>query len=216
MQVFVINLEHRKDKLNFMLSNIPKTIDINSINIFNAINGYDIKIPDWYNLINSEHLHGSYGCYMSHLSIIKQITEPTLIFEDDVIFDNSFDEKYTNLLTVLPTIEYDLFYLGGIDARKSLLYNRNHSIRKCSRTHRTHAYIVSGEKSAKKIANYLEDPKIWHKFLLKKYYHIDHLYGQLQYKNMIQCYRIYPFICGQNECEISDVSPEIGPLPVRW
>jgi len=151
MQVFVINLEHRKDKLNFMLSNIPKTIDINSINIFNAINGYDIKIPDWYNLINSEHLHGSYGCYMSHLSIIKQITEPTLIFEDDVIFDNSFDEKYTNLLTVLPTIEYDLFYLGGIDARKSLLYNRNHSIRKCSRTHRTHAYIVSGEKSAKKV-----------------------------------------------------------------
>lgn len=58
---------------------------------------------------------GSLGCALSHYFIYKECSQskkPFLIFEDDIIIDNSFDNKLTNVLKDLNNHLFDILYLG--------------------------------------------------------------------------------------------------------
>ena len=216
MEIFVINLKHRKDKLEKFLANLPSILSNEKINIFEAIDGSKYNIPKWFDVTNSkEGISGNYGCYLSHLEIIKNIHSSTLIFEDDALFSEDFNEKYKQSVEYIHNLNYDLFYLGGYNNKQPTIIDKRNSIYRCSCTHRTHAYIVSDKDTAKNIELLLTDTKLWHKFLLKQRYHIDHFYGKLQQHEIIKCYCIQPYICGQDEYYTSDVTPK-GYLPIRW
>lgn len=216
MEIFVINLKHRKDKLEKFLANLPSILSNEKINIFEAIDGSKYNIPKWFDVTNAkEKISGNYGCYLSHLEIIKNIHRPTLIFEDDAIFSEDFSEKYKQSIEYIQNLNYDLFYLGGYNNKKPAVIDKKNKIYRCFSTYRTHAYIVSGKNTAKNIELLLTDTKAWHLYLLKHIYHIDHFYGQLQQREIIKCYCIQPYICGQDEYYTSDVTPK-GYLPIRW
>ena len=109
MEIFVINLKHRKDKLEKFLANLPSILSNEKIKIFEAIDGSKYPIPKWFDVTNSkERISGNYGCYLSHLEIIRNIHSPTLIFEDDAIFSDGFENALRSLLYDLSDLEYDM------------------------------------------------------------------------------------------------------------
>lgn len=216
MEIFVINLKRRPDKLEKFLANLPQVFSGEKINVFEAIDGSKYDIPKWFDVTGSkEKIAGNYGCYLSHLEIIRNIKSTTLIFEDDAIFSENFDDKYKQSIEYMNNISYDLFYLGGYNNKKPLPVDKKNNIYRCVNTSRTHAYIISGSHTAKNIELLLTNPKVWHRYLLKQKYHIDNLYGKLQEHEIIKCYCIQPYICGQDEYYTSDVTPK-GYLPIRW
>lgn len=213
MKIYVINLKHRSEKLKIFFENLPDCIDRKNIDVFEAIDGNQYSIPKWFGSIQ-RCTHGRYGCYMSHLKILENITETTLIFEDDVIFKDNFCEKFIKAQNYCNSIDYDIFYLGGGNMMKPTKIHDD--LYRCVRTQRTHAYIIKDKSAANKIIKYISDPNIWKKYLHTFNYHIDQLYGKLQLDQKINAYTIMPFICGQSETSSSDVSPQVGPLKERW
>lgn len=217
MKIYVINLKKRPEKLQKFFDRLPKCFNRTDIRIFEGIDGNSVNIPEWFKTYNAPCLPGRYGCYQSHLSILKTIIEPTLIFEDDVIFSDTFTQQYNMIQQYFSLVKnYDIFYLGGKHKKEPLKYRDYPNVYRCIQTHRTHAYMVSGISSAQKIIQYLEDPIFWKQTVTNINYHVDHIYGKLQLLNYIKAYCILPSICGQESCDISDVAPQYGKLKERW
>lgn len=111
-KVYIINLAWEKNKKNKMLSLIEEyklSTVFKKIEFYEAVDGYSIEIDPTYNFSK-----GSYGCTMSHLNCMKDAIangyENILIFEDDIIMDNNFNERWNNIK--FPE-EWDILYLGG-------------------------------------------------------------------------------------------------------
>ena len=111
MQTFVINLQERCDRLEHIIKQMEKE------NIYwtwiegvdkNLINRKDYDI-DCYRSISK----GSIGCYLSHYKCYEKATEDLLlVFEDDVILEESFNELLKEAIDKVPK-DFDVLFLGG-------------------------------------------------------------------------------------------------------
>lgn len=135
---YVINLNRRTDRWNNITKIINDTCLKNHNFIrFNAIDGNNFN-EDLINHNLNEHQilnklkenkinvsSGIIGCFLSHISALKKISEDDSlnpndyvgIYEDDFLFSgsiNSFNESYETLSnTNLNELEVDLIYIGG-------------------------------------------------------------------------------------------------------
>lgn len=197
LDIYLINLRHNTDRLNYFLDNIP--ICFSNVKIFDAINGNDCKIPEWFRIKNN--LKGRYGCYQSHLKILKKIDKTTLILEDDCLFSPHFCRKYSEILDILPNLDYDMMYLGGHHRIKPCGIS---NIKKCTSTILTHSYIIKNKNSADKIINLITNQFTWEHYLNNTNYEIDLLYSKLQADNLINSYCVDPWIVYQNQKFVSN------------
>ena len=125
---------------------------------FYGINGKELIVPKicpytntMVGLNNAE-----YGCYLSHIEIIKDSMlrdlDYVLIFEDDVMLCDDFKKRLDYLVNC--NIDFDMFYFGGSFNHHTI----NHKETKDKYIHKylgaagLHAYIVS-----KKIYKYILD-----------------------------------------------------------
>ena len=193
MDTYVINLRKDEARINCLFSNIPNCFT-NNIHIFEAINGFQSDIPNWFRI--DYDLKGRYGCYQSHLEILNRIDGPTLILEDDCLFDQNFCDKYQKIIEKIQNINYDIFYLGGKHLEKPIGIT---SVKRCKKTILTHAYIVKNKASAQKIIKLITNKYTWKYYLVGYSYEIDLLYSRLQSENLINAYCIDPWLVYQNK-----------------
>lgn len=190
-RVCVISLKSRPDRLKYFFDNLPDPWILGDIEIFDAIDGYGEKIPnDW------KSGRGAWGCYQSHLAIIKKAIDDhidnLLIFEDDAIFCDDFNNKVLLFLNNLPP-DWEMFYLGGQHLKMPKQLILNNVVGVGTNINRTHAYGLSAS-GMYKIYNWLVDNKQW-----KRGHHIDHHYGVLQETGGIAPYCPLIWMVGQNE-----------------
>ena len=121
---FVINLSHRKDRYNEFQDRAKIHFDPNLIERFDAIWGKNIKQETLSeDFLRKSKNPGELGCFLSHQTIWKQISEDSsiddydliLVFEDDVFFTNNFSTKFIDAIESFKKIDhpYKFIYLGG-------------------------------------------------------------------------------------------------------
>jgi GR25 family glycosyltransferase involved in LPS biosynthesis len=195
----VISLSNRKDRLDRFLQQAPQEIK-EQINIFCAIDGNAYNLPKYWT-----QGHGAFGCYQSHMKIIKEHIDKNnnkdlCIFEDDAIFCGYFFKKMQYYFSNLPS-DWEQFFLGGQYHRSqpikfSKLFYTDASVL------RTHAYIIKKEACN----------KIYHLLLnyfnsVEDHNHIDHVYAKLHKDKVIKAYCPDKWLCGQIR-GYSDISKE--------
>lgn len=106
-KVYCINLEHREDRKNHILSECAK-YDLGELSFFKAINGNNISNP--YRISN-----GCVGLILSNIEIIKEAKnnnyKSILILEDDCHFTNEV-LNINSYFDALPD-DWDMLYVGG-------------------------------------------------------------------------------------------------------
>jgi len=141
---FYINLDERQDR-KLLFEKRASKLDFN-IERFNAI-----KVPnnfiDKSSLKNEERRKQKLGCSLSHFEIIRQAKENklknVLIFEDDCVFVDNFNDKLLKCVNELKNKDWDLFYLGGepnalCDKAGEYIYKMNNG-----GAYSTHAYAIN-------------------------------------------------------------------------
>ena len=180
MKAFVINLERRKDRLQYINENykndkydleIVKAYDgkyeaNNNSELINLKNDFLFNLKR--NSINNNYNYKSFnpfkpgelGCFLSHLFIWKKIIsekENAIIYEDDCIFNNDFSTKISLVLNEIPD-NFNIIWLGGTkevnhSSNEDVKITNNISIKKNQTTLGTFAYIISFQ-CAKLLVNY--------------------------------------------------------------
>ena len=124
MKKFVINLQERKDRLEFFSQNWKHLSDLE---VFRAIGKDELHLFDfdfmktWTDPLLSRGLtQGEIGCFLSHYTLWKkcvELNEPILIFEDDVVPNHLLNYDYTKMI---PSLMYglDLLYLSYNEMNK--------------------------------------------------------------------------------------------------
>jgi len=132
MKTLVINLSHRRDRLDKFKQN---NADFISYDVLKAVDGYKVEYKDlrkmgfdtdhdWIDpILNTPLTKGEIGCFLSHWKAWKQCikaNEPVLVLEDDAIITDkfSYDELYK-----LRRQGYNFVYLGWKEMEKSININ---------------------------------------------------------------------------------------------
>ena len=122
MKTFIISLKHETARRQYM-ENILNTTNITDFSFIDAVYGmtdlhkYNFKVmPDWVDPMQKRKINvNEIGCFLSHYSIWKQIInnniDVALILEDDCVFKDDFNLKFTEILQI-DTTTYDYFTLG--------------------------------------------------------------------------------------------------------
>ena len=127
IKAFCINLSERKDRWdNFISQKFPFPVE--------RFDGIKTTI-------------GRTGCLQSHVNILRNVKEPTFIFEDDFLLINNFSlvEKSINQLPP----DWDLLYLGAILHKKLERYSDN--LFKLRKGWAAHAILYNNSNVIKKI-----------------------------------------------------------------
>ena len=208
----IIHIEHRKDKLNYLINELYKK-EINNFNLFNGIipnknEIFDCSYIDTRLLLstdNEKYIIGSVGCKMSHISLLEKYKklyidnkllyhqEYLLICEDDILFDYNFQVYLEIGLKALINEfnnDFDLLYLGVNLQKKEDAYKVHSFLLRILKGFTTTAYIVK-INNIDKILNILYQSKE----------EIDKVYSD---SNLIK-YCIFPMIVHQNNMK-SDIS----------
>lgn len=176
IDIYVINLEHRKDRKNSiikLLENliIPNAFKIN-INIIKADMGnkgksykhwktnkkYNDLPSRMYKYWQRDITKGEIGCFNSHLSILEKIKEKNndentinLVLEDDADFGRDFLVNLKQIYEELIVVDnkWDLCFLGRY-ALKNNNMSLSRNIEETGYSYNTHCYIIS-DKVVKKI-----------------------------------------------------------------
>lgn len=171
--VFLINLERKKDRLEKSLERLKK---INIVpKIFNAIDAKDEHISSYYNKITSKRTIGEFGCYLSHKYLweyIYSLNVPyAIIFEDDIIFDDSL--KREDILDMINKSKgFNILFLGHCYSNYKNFTSPNTRV---GTALCTNAYVITRE-AIKKILDIKDD----------FYYPIDNVTRDFCKKNL--CY----------------------------
>lgn len=129
MKTLVINLSHRKDRLDKFKQN---NADFISYDVLKAVDGYKVEYKDlrkmgfdtdhdWIDpILQTPLTKGEIGCFLSHWKAWKQCikaNEPVLVLEDDAIITDkfSYDELYK-----LRRQGYNFVYLGWKEMEESV------------------------------------------------------------------------------------------------
>ena len=189
MKTYIINLPHRKDRLEKVLSfNLPSPEVVEAVHYSQLSNEqkefWNNKIVTEENFIDSD---GAMGCFASHYTVWNYISkredEYALVVEDDVNF------KYENKDIEFPK-DFDILFLGG--TYEGGYFNsgtyKPEFAKKNAFT--TEAYIVS-RKGAFKLLDLVENKS-------STSCNVDWYLHNLGKKNLINYYGIYPLICYQS------------------
>lgn len=196
-KIYCLNLERNSEKWQKTNTQF-KELNIN-VDRFLGIDGNDIT-DDEFNEISNRKISEvdssklglienkyALGCLMSHIEIIKEAKSAKykriLIFEDDVILSNEFNER----ISQINKLSWELLYLGASQFNWTGV-KVNNGFYKCSNTLGTFAYAIN--------SNIYDD--LLELFETKRK-SIDNLLSEYQLKNN-QSFVIYPNIV------ISDVS----------
>lgn len=119
MKKFVINLARRTDRKQKFLETNPNL----EVTFVNAIDGQELvyqkllqmgfdTAKEWRGRYNNRKMtKGEVGCFISHAQLWKHcidLNEPIIIFEDDAIINNTWDEEYYESLIQ----KYNFVYLA--------------------------------------------------------------------------------------------------------
>lgn len=128
IKVFIINLEHSKDRKNSMQEQIQKLFACNpnlknqlEFEFFKAIDGsknehlqFKSHFPWWCQFALGRELSDSEkSCFASHYSLwekCQELNNPIIILEDDVIFSDEFLNNSNIIEKLLNNYEYIRFY----------------------------------------------------------------------------------------------------------
>lgn len=149
-KIYVINLRTSPERLKNMkrlLNNLK--IPENLIEYVIVDRPKEEDIPETYlpNYPHHNHRIGKYGCYTSHLKILKDIEKNNykyaLILEDDIqIVNDNIIELTNRYISQLDS--FDILYLGGLYRGKSRSPERvSDNVYRSSLTNGTYAYVVS-------------------------------------------------------------------------
>ena len=103
---------------------------------------------------------GEIGCYLSHFNLIKHIMNNdhhryTVIFEDDVTFEQGLHEKINDVINQTKDIDYDIIFLGNINNNKGEHIKENiYHMDSSNSCWGTHALLINN-KNISKIYNSL-------------------------------------------------------------
>jgi len=107
-KIYCINLDKRVDRYEESLIEFKKlNIDVERVS---AIDGKSIFKPglNW--------SAGAYGLLLTHIKLMESVIsnkyDNVLILEDDVMFNNNFNEIFNERISALPN-DWDFLYLGG-------------------------------------------------------------------------------------------------------
>jgi glycosyl transferase, family 25 len=116
-QIYIINLPHRRDRRREMAGQLKKIglcFDSPGVRLFEAVRP---ATPDGFPSI------GTRGCFLSHLSILRDACEKgferILILEDDVNFAEDFVLRMGQVKAALEHVDWSIFY-GGYAIRAPL------------------------------------------------------------------------------------------------
>ncbi len=206
----VIHMSGKEDRLQNIKTQEEKAKI--KINLFEAVNGSQLDIPQlqkdglvkkkWstyrYNSAQTPEgkqkvINGEIGCYMSHMNLLKKISESeydgwTIVFEDDFLLESNFKEELDKILeNIKDNQEIDIIYLGSLnqDDCKNGVYKDNlcHPVNPWG----TQGYMVN-KRSASKIYNLI-------KFIDRE---IDIKYRDLMNKKKINGLIVVPTLVKQN------------------
>jgi GR25 family glycosyltransferase involved in LPS biosynthesis len=119
-EVFVINLEHREDRLAKFYINNPVMKD--NVYRVNAVYGNKLELTkNLVRLFKNNDFNwkkGVIGCALSHYNIWKELagnkhSKNYLVLEDDVVLDQQFLIKWRKFAHLLPS-DSDIVFLGGV------------------------------------------------------------------------------------------------------
>ena len=196
-KIFIINLEHRKDRKNQILEQLNEQ-GITNYEFFKGIIPSENDILNWNPKFckDTNPLHvknyrkyitGCLGCLLSHLEIMKislsRGYENILILEDDCVFE----KKYSDMLEIMKDFnkEYNLLYLSGSHLGEKIKITDN--IYRITKTLTTGSYIVD-----KRVMEYICDNIIGYKNP------VDDFYSQIVQKKF-DCYAFFPRITRQRD-----------------
>jgi glycosyl transferase, family 25 len=117
-----INLDRRLKRWQQMERKFARH-GIHSVFRFPAIDGDEIKLPE-----NWPHTPGAYGCLRSHVEVVRKARDlgvaSVLIFEDDVAFDDDFEEKFATGIADLPS-DWDMLFFGALHKEEPIRITEN-------------------------------------------------------------------------------------------
>ncbi|MFI5404920.1 MAG: glycosyltransferase family 25 protein [Nitrososphaerales archaeon] len=140
-KIYLINLAHRNDRLRMAKRQFEKA-GIEGYTVFPAIDAKRMRIRGV-----DETNQGLIGCFLSHFFILHEAIinkyKRIVIFEDDIIFEENFEEKLMQAMKEVPEI-WQMIYLGYYEryGHSKIAISKNVSIPK--NTWGTHAYMLQG------------------------------------------------------------------------
>jgi GR25 family glycosyltransferase involved in LPS biosynthesis len=142
-KILYINLDRRNDRKEHIEKQLKKINWSGSVERISAFDGRKLVKNDLINLLDNDAINeftdttdkqfppGSYmtkgaaGCALSHRkcweNILNNDDKKVLILEDDIYFDDNFNDKLKSYLLQVP--EYDILYIGFHESKKSIKYN---------------------------------------------------------------------------------------------
>ncbi len=132
-----INLDRRLERWQQMQDKF-KRHGIHAVRRFAAIDGETATIPtSW------PGTPGAYGCLLSHLEVVREARRlglpSILIFEDDVVFDDQFERKFTDSIRQLPS-DWDMLFFGALHKDEPIRVSDN--IGRITQANSTYAYAL--------------------------------------------------------------------------
>ena len=126
-KVVVINLDRRKDRLEKVDAQLQE-LGI-TYERFSAIDAKELGIDP------------IQACKQSHIRVLEDSVGKTLILEDDAYFMESFNERFTEFIELLPK-DWHIFYLGAVLLNSERC---NDIMVRAMDTSSLHAYCVNPE-----------------------------------------------------------------------
>jgi glycosyl transferase family 25 len=192
MKIFVVHYK----KLTERKTHILKQFQKHNMNNYEFVEiDRDELDNENLNLFENNYSNTQIAIHLSNMYAYKIIAEKYdngLIFEDDVILDDNFLEKFENYCKQLPD-DFDMFFIGtclNIHIPTNELIKDKNVYKTNNGTRCTHAYFVS-KKCAKKICHYLNNLKD------KINIPIDHYLNKVIKDNNFQVYWAEPSIVSQ-------------------
>jgi GR25 family glycosyltransferase involved in LPS biosynthesis len=136
---------------------------------------------------------GQMGCYLSHHMLIKSISEKgvsdySVIFEDDVLFDNTLHEKIEEIIETLADHDFDILFLGNLNENRGTHLLKNiYEMNPAQECWGLHALLIKN-KNARKI--YEKNRTILSE--------LDKHYKQLFDTNQLKGLVVHPILCTQS------------------
>lgn len=111
--IYCINLACRGDRKANAMKEFRKR-RISNVKFFTAVDGLHMGYQSLYWKISP----GMMGCFQSHLKVLKEAYEngfhSFLVFEDDIKFEDGFDELIGDQIAAVPA-DWNFLYLGWAD-----------------------------------------------------------------------------------------------------
>lgn len=138
-KAFYINLKRRPDR-DAEFNSQPVVEELIDHWKLERFEGVDEEPPEEFTL-----KRGVWGCYQSHVQILKLFQENkdwrnVFILEDDALFVDNF---YNQFKSLTPPKDWGMLYLGGQPLEDCVLHIENVDFLRCTNINRTHAYGIS-------------------------------------------------------------------------